>query len=238
MNQPFASISGSGKRQQSRRLLIAATAASLLLTFLPGAAQITYPIRLFTTLIHEGGHALATLLTGGSVVGIAIDPTASGVTASLGGWPPLIYMAGYLGATLFGAASLHLGRKPGAGRGGLALMAAVVLLVTGLWVHPWNNVFGFIAGLTIAGLLILGARFLPEPAAHFLASFLAVQLSLNALYDVRDLLYMTTQTAAGNDAVFMARAYGLTPWFWAGTWAIVAMMILGVSLKAYWRDGK
>ena len=221
----------------ARRLLAAATAASLILAFIPGAELIIYPLRLFTTLVHEGGHALATVLTGGSVQQIWLSPDTSGLTISRGGFGPLIYSGGYLGTAVIGAAALLMSRRRGAGRRGTMLIAISLLAVTLLWVHPWSKgMFGFAVGLGLAGLLIVAARALSESAAQFLTSFLAVQLSLNALYDVRDLLWMTTRSTAGNDAVFMAQAYGLWPWFWAATWALAAVVVLGATLRVYWRE--
>jgi hypothetical protein len=226
-----------GPKNSARRLLAAATAASLILSFIPGAELLTYPIRLFSTLVHEGGHALATVISGGSVNQIWVFPNTSGLTESLGGFGPLIYSGGYLGTAIIGAAALLMSRRNGSGRRGAVLIACAVLAVTILWVHPWNaGVFGFATGLGIAGLLLVCARLMSEPAARFLTSFLAVQLSLNALYDVRDLLHMTTRAAGENDAVFMANAYGLWPWFWAATWAIGAVVVLGATLRAYWRE--
>ena len=236
--QSSALTTPSGKpTSNARRLLAAATALSLIVSFIPGAEIVTYPIRLFSTLVHEGGHALATIVTGGSVNQIWVFPNTSGLTESLGGFGPLIYSGGYLGTAAIGAAALLMSRRRGSGRRGTILIALAVLAVTILWVHPWNKgAFGFAIGLGIAGLLVVAARILSEPAAQFLTSFLAVQLSLNALYDVRDLLWMTTRTTAGNDAVFMSQAYGLWPWFWAATWAVGAVIILGATLRAYWRE--
>lgn len=214
---------------------------SVALWYIPGAHILAYPLRFFTTIIHEGGHALATLLSGGSVQRIAVFQDTSGVTLSLGGWPLLIYMAGYLGATLFGAVCLLLGRRPGMGKGGLVLMASIVLLITGLWMRPIGDPtarFGFAMGLFVGGLLLGAARFLSEPAAAFLFAFLSVQLCLNALFDVRNLVWMTTHAQADNDAVFMAQTYGLAPWFWALLWAGGALLILATALRAYWRDDR
>ena len=237
MSSSSLTTPGGKPTDNARRLLAAATAAALILSFIPGAELITYPIRLFSTLVHEGGHALATILTGGAVQQIWLSPNTSGLTMSRGGFGPLIYSGGYLGTAVIGAAALLLSRRRKAGRRGTILIALSVLAVTLLWIHPWSDgLFGFIVGLGIAGALLLAARFLSEPAAQFLTSFLAVQLSLNALYDVRDLLWMTTRTAGDNDAVFMAQAYGLWPWFWAATWAIGAVIILGATLRAYWRE--
>ncbi|MDQ3257955.1 MAG: M50 family metallopeptidase, partial [Acidobacteriota bacterium] len=53
-------------RPQVRTLLFAA-ALTVLLWFVPFAELLTYPFRIFVTFIHEGGHALAAILTGNSV---------------------------------------------------------------------------------------------------------------------------------------------------------------------------
>ena len=52
-------------------LLLIATIVSVLLWvaswYIPLVGYVVYPLRLFATFIHEGGHALATILTGNSV---------------------------------------------------------------------------------------------------------------------------------------------------------------------------
>jgi len=169
------------------------------------------------------------------VESITVFADANGVTMSRGGYYFLICMAGYLGATLFGATALLMSRRKGAGKRGLLLMGALTLLVTGLWVHPIPHPFGFLMGLIVTGLLLAGARLLPERGAAFAVSFLAVQLCLNSVFDLRDLVWLTTNTHAANDAVFMAQSFGLTPWFWASTWALGAGAILFLTLRVYWR---
>ncbi|MFN7144243.1 MAG: M50 family metallopeptidase, partial [Myxococcota bacterium] len=49
------------------------------------AAPLVYPLRLLTVLLHEGGHAVATVLTGGRVVEIVVNAEESGHTLSSGG---------------------------------------------------------------------------------------------------------------------------------------------------------
>ena len=234
---PISSIQGR-RNPAARRLLAAATAAALVLTFIPGADLLTYPIRLFATLIHEGCHALMVELTGGDVIRMAIMPNGNGLTEyrSWTGWIAFINMAGYIGTTLFGAVCLHFGRGS-KGKASLILLSLVALGITLAWLRPWTDLFGFGVGLGIAALLILAAVLLSESAALFLASFLSVQLSLNALYGLRDLWFLTTRGIGENDAVFMARQFGLTPWFWAALWAIISIVILGASLRVYWREG-
>lgn len=226
------------KSESARWMLLAAAILSLALPFIPGAALVTYPLSLFRTYFHEGGHAVMTLLTGGSVEFVRIAQDTSGVTGSRGGFYPLICSAGYIGATAFGLAFLLLNRRPGSGKRTLVLMAAFLLLITGLWIRVWSNPFGFVMGLLFAGTLVAAAHYVPEEWAAFLAAFLAVQLCLNALIDVRDLLWMTTHIHADNDAVFMARAMGLPAWFWALLWGAISLAISAAAIRMYWRDSK
>ena len=50
-------------RPQAMTLLLAAI-LSIALWFIPFAEILSYPFRIFVTFIHEGGHAVAALLTG------------------------------------------------------------------------------------------------------------------------------------------------------------------------------
>ena len=171
---PSATIDASGLRRLSseRWLLVAATLVSFALWYIPGAQILLYPICLFVTLIYEGGHAVMTVLTGGPVAGMAIRQDGSGVTMSLRGMPFFVYMAGYLGATAFGAMALQMCRRAGNGRRLLLFLAAVVFVVTGLWLRPWgDSAFGFFVGVGVGSVLLAAARFLKEPQAAFLTAF-------------------------------------------------------------------
>ncbi len=222
----------------SRRLLLLATLITLGLWFVPYSNYLLYPLRLFVTFIHESGHALASIITGGSVASLAISPNGSGVTwtseSRVWGW--LVLSGGYLGTTLFGALMLQVGRLSrwrNAGRATLYAISVSLLAITLLW--GWHSAFTLGAGLVLAALMWVLARYSSPLAANFIASFLAVQCCLNALYDLRMLLYITSNNLGDNDAVFMSRAYGLPPTFWALTWAGMALVILFVALRGYWR---
>src|SRR5829696_5704567 len=109
-------------RPQALTLLIAAT-LSVVLWFIPYAEILTYPFRIFVTFIHEGGHAIAALLTGNSVESLSVAMNASGETyTTRGGLISQIFVssAGYVGAMAYGALLLVLIRR--------AVAARVVLL--------------------------------------------------------------------------------------------------------------
>jgi len=80
--------------------LLTAAALSILLWFIPFAEVLTYPFRLFVTFIHEGGHALAALLTGNTVESLSIATNASGETYTTQGGLfsaiPFTFLAGTL----------------------------------------------------------------------------------------------------------------------------------------------
>src|SRR5205085_5008929 len=117
-------------RPQARTLLFAAL-LTIALWFIPYAGVVTYPFRLFVTFIHEGGHAIAGLLTGQDVQSLTVAPNGSGLT--LIAVPDgslvvqtIIASAGYVGAMLFGALLLLLVRRTIAARWVLAGSALLI----------------------------------------------------------------------------------------------------------------
>src|SRR5215813_1562437 len=95
-------------------LLLIATVVTVAFWFIPYTEYLVYPIRLFVTFIHESSHALAAVLTGGSVQSLTIASDGSGLTYA--GSPGffsslLVSSAGYLGTTIAGVLMLYLIRK-------------------------------------------------------------------------------------------------------------------------------
>src|SRR5881628_3609768 len=100
-------------RPQAMTLMLAA-ALSIALWFIPFAEILTYPFRIFVTFIHEGGHAIAALLTGNSVQSLSVSMNASGETYTTQGGTfsqMFVSSAGYLGAMAFGAVLLVFIRR-------------------------------------------------------------------------------------------------------------------------------
>lgn len=227
--------------------LLVATTISVLLWFIPYAEVLTYPFRIFVTFIHEGGHALAALLTGNSVQSLSVAMNASGETyTSYGGMFSQIFIAsaGYLGSMTFGALLLVLIRKTIAAR--IVLLGSAVLIfaltmIFGL-IKPvfslsgWSGIpFTLLAGTLIALGLVLIARFASARVATFFVSFLAVQCVLNALFDLKTVFFLSApfQAAAQTDAVNMANATGLPAILWAAIWIMLALGILWFAMRLY-----
>ena len=71
------------------------------LVFVLWFTPFAYPVRLFTTLIHELGHMVAAEISGGTWLDIGVDAYANGHVLSYGGSAALIAPAGYIGTALF-----------------------------------------------------------------------------------------------------------------------------------------
>jgi hypothetical protein len=223
--------------------LLLATALSLCLWFLPYAELLAYPFRIFVTFIHEGGHALASFVTGNSVRSLTVSADGSGLVYSshdtlLSGL--FISSAGYLGAMLFGALLLWLVRVRVKAHVVLMGSATLVLLLAvtfGLFAPLWNlrmpGLFTLLAGVALPAGLFAAAKYLSPRAATFLVSFLAVQCVLNAVFDLRNVLFASAFTDAHTDAANMAAATGIPGVFWALFWIVVAFVILSLVMRAY-----
>ncbi|MCA1635473.1 MAG: M50 family metallopeptidase [Acidobacteria bacterium] len=223
--------------------LMLATALSVILWFIPYAEILTYPFRIFVTFIHEGGHALAALVTGNSVLSLTVATDGSGeVYSATGGVLSQMFIssAGYLGAMSFGALLLLLIRRAASARVVLAGSAALVLLLTvlfGFLAPLWNlslpGLFTLFAGVALPLGLFAAARYAGPRLAAFLVGFIAVQCVLNALFDLKNVLFASALTEAHTDAFNMARATGIHQLFWAAFWVGVSFVILSLALRAY-----
>lgn len=227
------------------RALLSAAALTIFLWFIPFAELLTYPFRIFVTFIHEGGHALAAILTGNSVHSLSVAMNGSGEVYSTSGGlfsQMFVSSAGYLGAMAFGALLLVLIRRTIAARFVLVGSAALILILTVAYgffsplMHgSLPSLFTLVAGVVLPAGLIAAARFAPPRAAAFLVSFLAVQCVLNALFDLKTVLFLSSPFALGRhtDAANMAAATGIPAFFWALVWVGLAFVILSFALRAY-----
>ena len=233
-------------RPQAMTLLVAAT-ISILLWFIPYAEILAYPFRIFVTFIHEGGHALAALITGNSVSSLSVATNSSGETYTTQGGlisQLLISSAGYIGSMAFGAILLILIRKSVAARFvllGSAILIFGLTMIYGLFKPLYSGVawtgipFTLLAGSVISVGLILVARFASAKVASFFVSFLAVQCVLNALFDLKTVFFLSSPFAlpVHTDAVNMANATGIPAIFWAVIWIALALGILWFAMRLY-----
>lgn len=233
-------------------LLVVATIVSIGLWviswYIPLFAYLTYPLRIFATFIHEGGHALAALLTGSSVSSLSVSADGSGEVYSM---PSglfsglLISSAGYLGTTAFGVGLLAWMRYGRSSRIALYFSAgfvAVMTIVFGI-IAPFFNLFttstvgGFFFTIFSGTILAVGlaaiAKFAPAKWANFAIAFLAVQCLLSAAVDLMTVFVISSMTSAHSDAANMAAATGIPGIVWVLVWMAISIVMISVGLRIY-----
>jgi hypothetical protein len=233
-------------------LLLAATALSILLWFIPYAEYLVYPIRLFVTFIHEGSHALMAVITGGSVASLTIASDGSGAVYSApSSWlgAVLTSSAGYLGTTIFGVMMLYLIRR--------SVSPHKVLFACGAFVGIMTIVFGIlspvlnfmavqvpfsslaftvVAGLLLTAGLIVLSMYSNLRVASFAVAFLAVQCLLNALTDLKALLWINAPLVGADirtDAGNMAAATLVPGFVWVILWIVVSVIMITIGLRMF-----
>lgn len=233
-------------------LLIVATIVSIglwiLSWYLPLIGLVTYPLRIFATFIHEGGHALAAVLTGSPVSSLSVSADGSGEVYSMPGGlisGLLISSAGYLGTTAFGAGLLAWMRFGRSSRIALLVSAGFVGVMTIIFglIAPFFNLFatstagGFFFTLFSGTLLAVGltaiAKYATEKWVNFAVAFLAVQCLLNAVFDLINVFLISSLTSAHSDAANMAAATGIPGFVWVVVWMVVSIAMISIGLRLY-----
>ncbi|ABP53330.1 M50 family metallopeptidase [Salinispora tropica] len=179
------------------------------------------------TIAHEGGHALAALLTGRRLHGIRLHSDTSGLTLSAGrptGLGMVItLLAGYLAPPLVGLAGAGI---LGGNRITLLLWVAVALLLAMLVLI--RNVFGALS-LLVTGGLVLAVSWYAAPQVQAAFAYTGVWFLL--LGGLRPVVELQRLRARGrmpaSDADQLA---GITPFpafFWVSVFALVNLAVLG-----------
>jgi hypothetical protein len=205
-----------------------AAAVCLGVSLTPWGPLLLYPFTLFSTWIHEVGHAVMVVLTGGSVTAITIEPDTSGLTQSL--MPPgrmargLVASAGYLGASVVGCLLMAAARVEKRARPILWTIGAFMLFTVLFWMR---NVFGALAVLAWGVVLLSLARNGSGRVSRFVLSVLAIQVALNAVFSIRTLFLVN----GASDADTMARLFAAPAWVWAAAWMIASVAMLAWTLR-------
>lgn len=233
--------------------LCAMALLSLVLMQEPTVRYLLVPLQLLDTTLHELGHAIFCVATGGSVHGLTIVSDGeghAGLTMTAGGMPFVYFQTGYLGTTLFGCLMIALGRNQAAARGTLIGLGAIIALGSLFWITQTFFLDGrvgqaagsFVVAIALAGALILaGVRF-SDRWAQVVLLFLGVHVGINALTDIIWLSKLSLGMVGAHsftDATNMAQMTGFPAAFWSVLWGLLSLVMLFVTVKlAYAGDDK
>jgi len=216
----------SGAKLNVPRVLLLAACLGVALVFWD--SPVLLPLKLLVVMMHETGHALATLLVGGTVQKVTIAVNQSG--ACLSHLPPgwgskvLVYSAGYLGSALAGGALILATLRFRASRWVLGSLCLWLLLMAAFYAGDLFTL-AFCIGTAVA--LGMGARLLPVSAVDLVNLFLAAFSSLYVLFDLREGLW-NPAVRAHSDAALLAGLTFVPAIVWAGIWTLLALALLAV----------
>jgi MFS family permease len=176
-------------------------------------------LSLLVTYLHELGHALASLLTGGHVISLQVNLDGSGVCTTSGGISMLIIAGGYLGSILFGNLMLYFGIKHKNLSKFLALtLSIIMILVSIIWFSSLQSfaitfIIGFILAICFLKIAWSGRAFMIGSGAY------------SILYIIKDY-----NVGPSSDLQAFSRIMGLTPTVWMYFWLAGAIIITIISL--------
>ena len=204
-----------------------ALAACIALSIAAWELPFLTPLKLLAVMGHETGHAMASLLVGGSVNEVSIASNESGhcLSRTPTGFfaKVLVFSGGYVGAAIAGALLLILTFRFNLGRVMLAL-ACVWLASMALFYGRDLFTLGFCLGM--AALFGLGAKFLPKAAVTGLNLFIATFTTMYAVLDLKDDLW-NSAVRAQSDAQLLADITPVPALVWATIWTALSLLIVG-----------
>lgn len=229
-------------RDESRQLLLLAAVTAAVLAWVPWLRILGFPFRMLATLVHELGHGLAALVTGGHFLRFVIRGDGSGLALTAGGWRPVVIPAGYLGVALFAAALVLLGARPRAGRRALAVLGVAVAFLTLRYGLPSigagdvvEGMLAVVSGLAWGSVLLLVAARAGDRLVAFAVLVLAASAALTAVSDLWTLIGLSgLASGPATDARAMAQLTLVPAAVWAVIWALLAAALLTAAVRRAW----
>lgn len=194
--------------------------------FLLNLTIIGYPFRIFSVFLHEWSHALMTLLTGGRIIEIVIDPQEGGHCLSSGGILFLILNAGYLGNLLSGGAIMIASGRTRYDRQITLLIGVGTLVVTLLYVaNGFGRAFSVGWGVGVLLLAIFGTQMLCDLFLRLVGSFTATY----ALVDIGSDVLLRSHLRS--DARMLAELTHVPTLVWGTLWFAISLWSLWFFIK-------
>ncbi|QFT30055.1 hypothetical protein FIV00_06205 [Labrenzia sp. THAF82] len=198
----------------------------MVVLFLLWNTPLVIPLKILIVFLHELSHAIAAILTGGTVLDLSLSPNQGGHVISSGGSRFIILSAGYLGSLILGAGLLMLALRTDFDRQILALFGVVMLLVTLLYIRDWFPLlFCTVTGL---GMLAI-ARFLSLEINDMVLRVIGLSSIFYVPYDIFD--DTIRRSGLRSDAYMLSEEFGLPTVFWGGLWLVLSLVVIFYCMR-------
>lgn len=192
------------------------------------------PFVLLSTWVHELGHGLGAIVSGGRFESMIITPGLSGLAHTFSGSDferIIVLFGGLLGPSIAGAVMLILSRRMGQNRLALFLLAGALLATVVLWagdLFTQVSVLGF--GVVVTGIAFWGYAAL----RHLFAHIIAIAFCLNAVAQF-DYFFIRSANVGGfagqSDTGALANIIGGPHLLWAVIVSALSLFILYLAFK-------
>ncbi len=184
------------------------------------------PLKWLVVFFHESSHAIATILTGGTVESLIIAPEQGGQVISIGGHRFIILSAGYLGSLLIGLLLFVITVYTQSDHWVTGSLGVMLLLITGFYAdNLFSQLFGGISGV----VLCLIAFYLPDRLNDLLNRLIALT---NLMYVPLDIYSDTLErNHLPSDAMLLAREFGGTGQLWGALWLGISVILIFICLR-------
>ena len=186
---------------------------------------VLYPVTRLVTFLHEFGHALGAIITGGSVLALQINEDGSGFTKTMGGSRAIILMGGYIGSALLGNLLFYIGaRKPKLAQFTLYGLAIAMVFTAFYWFNSTYTTI-FLVLFSIALYLIANKTNFDREVLMFLGL-------ASILYIIQDF-----NVGPRSDLEKYAEIFVLIPAnIWMYIWLFVALFLSFLNLKMVFKE--
>ncbi len=206
-------------------ILITALLYWVLVNYVPYGMYFVLPVNLFVTFLHELGHSVFALITGGSVYEVMIQPNGAGYAVTSGGFAPLVLMGGYIGSALFGNLLLHIGlRKPKSALVTLYIMIFVFVASAIIWYSSWLS--------SLLLIIFSGLMFwISKRSRSTVTDFLIVTGTASIIFIINDY-----NVGPSSDIAKFSKIIPVLPQFvWSILWLLIVVYITWLNLKSLFR---
>ncbi len=218
-------------KKNNRRLIEITILLSIaIISFLLWDTIILFPIKLFVVFLHEVSHAVAAIITGGSVIKMDVGLDLSGKCELTGGNTFVIASAGYLGSFLFGAFLFYSAySKKYINLSIITITIIVVLFSVNLITTPIVQILSIIFS---CGLLI-SMKYAPANFNKYLLIVLGLISCLYVVYDIKE--DILSHTAVNSDASIIENITGIPALVWGFLWFSISLLGLFFLFKSAYK---
>ena len=193
----------------------------LILVLLLWDTATLYPLKILVVFFHESSHAIATVLSGGSVKELVINKSHGGHVLTSGGNRFFTLSAGYLGSLLWGLIIFFVAFNTHRDRWMMGILGSALIIITLLYA---SDGFSISFGLAVGAVMVFSSRFFSATVNDIILRVIGMT---NMLYVPLDIYSDTiSRSHLRSDARMLAEEIGGTTLMWGGIWLLISLVMI------------